>query len=179
MDKIEKKYEITLKDLRALQNFTDWCTFYDSVDMFTDSVIQDEINEYWILQDIDESDVKKATNIEKIAYSKLKIRQCINKFKKIAEECESHKTINITIDDLRYLDSVLGGNKILQYFNLDTDKITTERLTLKSLKLFITLLDNARKESEDDGDCQLEVASLKFQILYHKANIDKILRRAN
>ena len=63
MDKIEKKYEITLKDLRALQNFTDWCTFYDSVDMFTDSVIQDEINEYWILQDIDESDVKKATNI--------------------------------------------------------------------------------------------------------------------
>ena len=30
MDKIEKsQYDITLKDLRALQNFTDWCNFYD------------------------------------------------------------------------------------------------------------------------------------------------------
>ena len=157
MDKIEKsQYDITLKDLRALQNFTDWCNFYDCFDMFTDSVTQD-----------------------KIAYEKLKIRQCINKFEEIAEEDEAHKTMNITIDDLRYLDSVLGGDKIFKYFNLDSTIITSDHLTSKQLETIITALDESRKKYGDDGNSQLEVASLKFQLLYHKAKIDKILRTAN
>ena len=53
--------------------------------MFTDSVIQDKIDEHWVLQEIDESDLKKATKDEKIAYEKLKIRQCLKRFKEIIE----------------------------------------------------------------------------------------------
>lgn len=181
MDKIETKYEITLRDLRALQNFTDWCIFYDFVDMFTDSVIQDKIDEYWVLREIDESDLKKATRDEKIAYEKLKIRECLKRFKAIIEDekDDAHKTMNITIDDLRYLDSVLGGDNILKYFNLDTTKITSDHLTSKQLQKIIKALDETRKEYEDDGNHQLEVASLKFKTLYHKANVDKMSGRVN
>ena len=87
--------------------------------------------------------------------------------------------MNITIDDLRYLDSVLGGDKIFKYFNLDSTIITSDHLTSKQLETIITALDESRKKYGDDGNSQLEVASLKFQLLYHKAKIDKILRTAN
>ena len=87
--------------------------------------------------------------------------------------------MNITVDDLRYLDSVLGGDKIFKYFNLDSTIITSDHLTSKQLETIIKALNETRKKYGDDGNSQLEVASLKFQILYHKAKIDKLLRIAN
>ena len=67
----------------------------------------------------------------------------------------------------------------IKCFNFDTIKITSVHLTSKQLQKIIKALDETRKEYEDDGNHQLEVASLKFKILYHKANIDKMSGRVN
>ena len=67
----------------------------------------------------------------------------------------------------------------IKYFNFDTTKITSDHLTSKQLQKIIKALDETRKEYEDDGNHQLEVASLKFEIRYHKANVDKMSGRVN
>lgn len=182
MDKIEKsKYDITLKDVMALDDVIDGCCMVEAFNYLRDTVEIRENGIDYVLEECEkmkdgrcpEEEYYEDINVE-IAYEKLKLIQIKNKF--LNDYCSSdYETLNIAMSDLMCLKNVLENKTLSDYFYLDTDIIITNHLNSQDFKEIIVAFENHYGE-----DVYLEpvgIAYYKFQILYHKAKIDELMKK--
>ena len=176
MDKTNNnKYDITERDVEELVKFTGLSNWRILVKMFNNPKSEDgEIYAKYLLAKYKRL-CKTETLDEMIAYEKLQIYNCKADF-----YCETNKDpeqeLGITIDDFKYLESILSKDELCKYFTQDTNEVISNNVSLNELDKIIQTLKDTRKNSNDE---QVKIACIKFEILQHKAKFDIITNSNN